>query len=86
METLAQDTPPEIERIIIEGYRQMSAARKLEIMEDLINTAHLLALSEVQRQYPDASPYEWQLRVASRRIEPELMRKAFGWDPEVEGY
>jgi hypothetical protein len=33
------DTPPEIEKILIEGYRKMSAAQKLKIMQDLIRTA-----------------------------------------------
>lgn len=86
MQTLAEDTSPEIERIIIEGYRQMSAARKLQIMQDLQQSAWMLALSEIRRQHPQASEREWQLRLASRWIEPELMRKAFGWDPDVEGY
>ncbi|NOT60950.1 MAG: hypothetical protein HOP19_12095 [Acidobacteria bacterium] len=86
MQPLAEDTPPEIERIIIEGYRRMSAAEKLAIMDDLIKSAHLLALSEIRRQHPHASEREWQLRAAARRIEPELMRKAFGWDPDVKGY
>jgi hypothetical protein len=86
MKTQSEDTPPEIERIIIEGYRKMSAAQKLQIMQDLMRTAQLLALSEIQRRHPNASKRELQLRLASRWIEPELMRKAFGWDPEVEGY
>lgn len=86
MQPLTEDTPPEIERIIIEGYRRMSAAEKLAIMQDLTRSAHLLALSEIKRRHPDASPRELQFRLASRWIEPELMRKAFGWDVEVEGY
>jgi hypothetical protein len=64
----------------------MSAAQKLRIMQDLIRTAHLLALSDIKRRYPNAVKRELQLRLASRWIEPELMRKAFGWDHEIEGY
>ncbi|MBP6821132.1 MAG: hypothetical protein KA368_06290 [Acidobacteria bacterium] len=86
MQTLAEDTSPEIEQIIIEGYRRMSAAQKLQIMQDLQRTARLLALSEIRRQHPQASEHELQLRLASRWLEPELMRKAFGWNPDVEGY
>jgi hypothetical protein len=80
------DTPPEIEKLIVEGYRKMSAAQKLRIMQDLIRTAHLLALSDIKRRHPNAVERELQLRLASRWLEPELMRKAFGWDHEVEGY
>jgi len=86
MKTLSPDTSPEVERIMIEGYRKMSAARKLQIMQDLINTACLLALGDIKRKRPEADQREMMLRLASRRIEPELMRKAFGWDPEAEGY
>jgi len=34
---------PEVGRIMIEGYRKMSAARKLQIRQELINAACLLA-------------------------------------------
>jgi hypothetical protein len=86
MKPLSTDTPPEIEKIIIEGYRRMSAAQKLRLMQALNRTAQLLALSDIKRRHPQASPREWQLRLASRWIEPALMREAFGWDPDVEGY
>ena len=36
--------------------------------------------------HPEASEREIKLRVASRRIPAELMRRAFGWDPDKEGY
>lgn len=71
---------------MIEGYRKMSAGRKLQIMQDLINAACILALGDIKRTHPEANRREMMLRLASRRIEPELVRKAFGWDPEVEGY
>ncbi|MGE0882354.1 MAG: hypothetical protein AB7P14_02310 [Blastocatellales bacterium] len=83
---MALDTPPEIERMLIEGYRKMSAAQKLQIMQDLNRTAQLLALSEIRRLHPNASARELQLRLASRWIERSLMKKAFSWDIEVEGY
>lgn len=83
---MAMDTPPEIEQMLIEGYRKMPAWKKLQIMQDLTRAAHLLALSEIMLRHPRASRRELQLRLASRRIEPELMKKAFGWDTEVEGY
>jgi hypothetical protein len=86
MKQTLSDTPPEIEKIIIEGYRKMSAAQKLQIVQELIRSAQMLALSDIKQRYPKANQRELQLRLASRWIEPELMRKAFGWDPEMEGY
>ncbi len=86
MKPLSADTPPEIEKLLIEGYRRMSAAQKLRLMQDLIRTAQLLALSDVKRRHPQAERRELELRLASRWIEPELMKTVFGWNPEVEGY
>jgi len=86
MNPLALDTPPEIEQRLLEGYRRMTAAQKLQIMQDLQRTAQLLALSDIRRRYPEASEREVRLRLAARWIEPELMKKAFGWDVEIKGY
>lgn len=43
-------------------------------------------LAQIRKTYPDADEHELKLRLAARWIEPELMKKAFGWDPEKEGY
>lgn len=86
MKPMAMDTPPEIEQMLIEGYRKMSAAQKLQIMQDLNYTAQLLALGDIKRRHPNADKHELQLRLASRWIEPALMKDAFNWDIEKEGY
>jgi hypothetical protein len=39
MKTLSPDTSPEVEQIMIEGYRKMSAARELQIMRDLLTSS-----------------------------------------------
>lgn len=83
---MAMDTPPEIEQMLIEGYRKMSAAQKLQIMQDLNYTAQLLALGNIKRCHPNAGKHELRLRLASRWIDPELMKEAFDWDVEKEGY
>lgn len=64
----------------------MSAAEKFAIVAELNRRENLRALEDVRRRYPDADERECQLRVASRRIPAELMKKAFGWDPEEKGY
>lgn len=86
MQPLAPDTPPEIEQRLLEGYRRMTAAEKLQIMQDLQRTAQLLALGDIRRRYPQADEREVRLRLAARWLEPELMKKAFGWDVEIEGF
>jgi hypothetical protein len=85
MKSRSADTPPEIEQILIEGYRKMPVWRKLRQVQDLNRFVQQLALNDIRRRHPEADERELQLRLASRWIEPELMRKAFGWDPEKEG-
>jgi len=86
MKTQSPDTSPEIERIIIEHYRRMSASEKFKIVDDLTRATISLAMSGVRSRHPAAEEREYRLRAASRWLDPELMRKAYGWDPEVEGY
>lgn len=80
------DTHPEIEKRLIEGLRQMPGWRKLQLVQEMNDFADALAMADVRRRYPDADERECLLRVASRRVPAELMRKAFGWDPDEKGY
>jgi hypothetical protein len=80
------DTHPAVEALLIEGYRQMSPAQKLERVRALTRAVQELALVDIRRRHPDADEREQALRLASRWIEPELMLRAFGWDVRKEGY
>ena len=80
------DTHPKIEALLIEGYRRMSPAQKLERVRALTRAVQELALLDVRRRHPDADEREQVLRVASRWIDPELMVRAFGWDVREVGY
>jgi hypothetical protein len=86
MKTQSPDTHPDVERLQIEGHRRMSAAEKFRKIADLNAFLDMLALADVRRRYPEADERECRLRVASRRIPADLMRKAFGWDVEEKGY
>jgi hypothetical protein len=83
---MENDTPPEIERILIEGYRGMPAWRKLQQVAELTTLVTQLAMNDVRGKHPYADEREIKLRLASRWLDPELMRQAFGWDVEKEGY
>jgi hypothetical protein len=80
------DTHPDIEARMIAGYRAMSPARKLELMFALVKTVNDLAMMDIRRRHPHADERELRLRLASRTMDPELLKRAFGWDVEVEGY
>lgn len=81
-----RDTHPDIEARIIEGYRAMSPARKFELVCALTRTVRELALIDIRRRHPDADERELALRLASRTVDPGLLKRAFGWDVDVEGY
>lgn len=45
-----------------------------------------LALAGVRSRHPQADERECLLRIASLYLPTDLMRKAFGWDPDEKGY
>lgn len=80
------DVHPEIEALMIAGYRSMTPAQKIAIVTALIQTVQELALSDIRRRHPNADARELTLRLASRSVDPELLQRATGWDVRVEGY
>lgn len=64
------DTPAEIEQILVQGYRDMSSLQKLERVAELNRTLRTLALAGIrQRHGSDISPREQSLRLASLSID-----------------
>ncbi len=80
------DTAPEIERKMVELYRKMTPSQKAERVRQLSQTVEQLALSDIRRRHPEESPREWKLRMVSRYLPADLIRRAFGWDPVLKGY
>jgi len=79
-------THPDIQARIVAGYRAMSPARKFEIVCALTRAVQELALTDIRRRHPGAGERELALRLASRSLDPELLKRAFGWDVRIEGY
>lgn len=87
MKTQSPDTPPEVEEILLERYRQMSPLEKLRQVFELNRMAQTMAATRIQARYgPDLSEQELRLRLAALWLDRETMIAAFGWDPEVKGY
>lgn len=80
------DTHPAIEAMQIEGYRRMTPSQKLQRLAALTRTVNELALLDIRRNHPTADARELSLRLASRRLDPDLMLRAFGWDVKKNGY
>jgi len=81
------DTPPEIEARVIEGYRAMSPAVRLARVVSLNRALEELATARLRSRYgPDLSPRELRLRLGSLRLTRAEMVRVFGWDPVERGY
>lgn len=83
---ILSDTNPVSEKILIEGFRKMPAWRKLELLSQMVDTCRLFALAGLRKRYPEASDGELKRRLASCFLERSLVMKAYGWDPDREGY
>ncbi|MGH7280509.1 MAG: hypothetical protein ACRELY_03225 [Polyangiaceae bacterium] len=64
----------------------MSVAEKMARITAMSRAVQELALADVRRAHPAADERELALRLASRRLDAEVMRRAFGWDPVLQGF
>ncbi len=80
------DTHPEIHQMLIEGYRRMTPAEKMQRVNELTKGVQQMALARLIKQYPDATEKEHRLRLGALWLDRETMIKVFDWDPEKEGY
>ena len=83
---IPSDTHPSVEAFLVEGYRRMTLAEKMARVSAMSRAVQELALVDIRRRHPQADAREQELRLASRRLDGETMRRVFGWDPEREGY
>lgn len=84
--TQSEDTHPEIERMLVVAWRKQTPARKLDLLRSVTQDMQRLQLAVIRQRHPDAGDWELKMRLASRWLEPELMRRVYGWDPDKEGY
>jgi hypothetical protein len=82
----SEDTSEEVDRLLVEAWRKWTPAEKLARMVAMTRRIQAIQLADIRRRHPDADEWELKMRLASRRLPADLMRQAFGWDPDVEGY
>jgi hypothetical protein len=78
MRTLAEDTHPAAEGVLIELLRGASPARKIAIVLDANRTARLLALTGLRERHPNDSPTRLRRRLADLWLGEELAARAYG--------
>jgi len=84
MRTLAEDTQPDAERVLIELLRGASPARKLTMVLSANRTARALALTGLRERHPGESPAHLRRRLADLWLGRELAAKAYGPLPDHE--
>jgi len=82
MATLSPDTDPEIEKLQIEGLRQMPPWRKLTLVSSMNRMVRCLALAGLRERYPNDSPAQRRRRLADLILGPDLAACAYGPEPE----
>ncbi|MFO7692288.1 MAG: hypothetical protein R6V57_04285 [Vicinamibacterales bacterium] len=74
---LSLDTPIDVERKLVESWRQMSAGDKAATVTGLTRAACAMTAAGVRQRHPQATPRELFLRLAVIILGPELARRAY---------
>ena len=78
MATLSADTDPRIEKIQIEMMRQLSPARKMQMVAQMNQIVRIFMLAGLKQRYPDASPETLRQMLASLLLGEDLAQKVCG--------
>lgn len=80
------DTDAAAERELIALTRSLPVWRRLARVAELNDACRAAALADLRRRYPSAPPSELRCRLAARLFPRADVLRAYGWDPEREGY
>jgi hypothetical protein len=75
------DTHPDALRVWLDIQRRLMPETKLRQVVEMYEAITAAQTADVRRLYPTATEREVFLRVTARRLGPDLMKKAYGWDP-----
>jgi hypothetical protein len=78
MRTLAEDTDPGAERVLIELLRRASPARKFAMIVSAHAAGRQLALAGLRQRFPRDSSEQLRRRLADLWLGPDLALKAYG--------
>ena len=86
MKPLSSDTSPDAQRMQFELMRRLSPSQKLALAFELTDTMRNLVLADLRHRFPDANPAEIRRRFIARVLSREDVIRAYGFDPQSEGY
>jgi hypothetical protein len=84
MSTLFPDTHPKMEALQIRLWRSASPMRKMQMLAQLNQSAKILAMAGLRRQYPKASENELRRRLAGLLLGEETACKIYGDLPDAK--
>ena len=84
MGTLVPDTHPKMEALQIRLWRSASPMRKMQMLAQLNQSAKILAMAGLRRQYPKASENELRRRLAGLLLGEETACKIYGDLPDAK--
>jgi hypothetical protein len=74
----SRDTSPDVQALLVQRWRGMSAAEKARQVELLTRDALRLALAGIRERHPDASPQQMRFLLAERCLGRDLAGRALG--------
>ncbi len=78
MRLFGEDTPEDVEAMMVHRYRQMTPAAKAAKVASLTATVHAAALAGLRLAHPSETERELKLRLALRYIDRDLLQRACG--------
>jgi hypothetical protein len=84
MVAIFSDTSAEVEEIQLNLLRQAPAWRKIELVGQMNETMHTLALAGLKQRYPTAGPALWRRYLADLLLGPALAAQVYGPLPQPE--
>lgn len=75
---LFTDTSAEAERVLLDIYRQMPPWRKLELVEDAIQTSRQLAMMGLRMRHPGETETQLRRRLLGLVLGEEAAEKIYG--------
>jgi hypothetical protein len=86
MNTLSADTTPEAQQLLFELARDAPVWKRLMLTCELIQLTRRLMLADLRSRFPGATDEELRRRLIARLLTRDEVRRAYGFDPEREGY
>jgi hypothetical protein len=84
--TFSTDTEQKMNAVLISGYRAMEPRKKIAQAGAMTQAVLSLAAARIRKQHEGITEREVHLRLASLWLDRDTMVRAFGWDPDLEGY